>query len=221
MRITLASSGNPNMEYVRDTLEANGVEVFTTSTSSPVELKQRMDDSDFLVLDHTTTLNRRITEAMDDRSRIIEMSPAKVPMGRFRGEVISVGLMEVRTMGSGEYKYQWTMISDITREDSDSIMPRVFGSQGFLEATAAGFDKAASELLVKPYIMYLLSRKISDLDQDPVTTHYSHLQAMSREVNNYNIDFIRDLLRNNPHTGEIFASMEENTKRVWNEMSLY
>ena len=69
--------------------------------------------------------------------------------------------------------------------------------------------------------MSLLARKVSDLDFIPRTKEYEKVLDLSRAVTNYNVDYMRDLIRNNPHTSEIFSKMEENLKRVWNELSFY
>ena len=66
-----------------------------------------------------------------------------------------------------------------------------------------------------------MARKISNLDQVPRTKEYDKILDLSRSVTNYNVESMRDLIRNSPLTGETFSKLEENLKRVWNELSFY
>ena len=199
----------------------NGNEVVRTTRHAARDIEQVSSEFDYIILNYTTSLNRRIIEDLNDRSKIIELSLAKTPMLRYRSDGVSLTLLLEAGAPPDEPKYDLILVTDVSSPVAGAATGKLFSGLDKLEKTAAEHDKMMSELLVKPYIMSLLSRKITDLDQKPATGEYEMILELSRSITNYNIDQIRDLIRNNPHTGEIFAGMEENLKRVWNELSLY
>ena len=222
MKLCLASTANSSGRYLEEVLKSNSHNVFRTRTNNAGEIEDLLGQYDFLVLNFTTSLNRRIIENVVDRSRIVEMSPAKTPMMRYRGEIISLSILRTYNRATDTGGSILTVIEDISREGTREIVEELFGTaMESMSKTAEEHDKLISELLVKPYILSLLSRKISDLDFTPTTPEYDMLLDLSRSIDNYNIDTVRDLLRNNPQTGEIFAGMEASLKRVWNELSNY
>ncbi len=56
---------------------------------NPSRIAVMMQDFDYLVLNHTTTVNRRIISKLENREKVIEFSMAKTPMLQFRGKVVS------------------------------------------------------------------------------------------------------------------------------------
>lgn len=194
------------------------VEVEHSTARTPQAVMEILNQYDLVVLNHMTSQNRRIIEALTDRSKIVEMSIVKTPMLRYSGQVVSLSLMN--ELEGDVQKLTLSSISDVTAPDSQEVISALFPGVQVVEKTAEEHDRLMSELLVKPYIFSLLSRKITDLDQTPKTGEYEMVLEISRYVTNYNIDHIRDMLRNNPNTPEIFSKFEENVKRVWNELSL-
>ncbi len=177
-----------------------------------------MQDFDYLVLNHTTTVNRRIISKLENREKVIEFSMAKTPMLQFRGQVVSLGIIPE----AGEQPRKVVnIITDISRDGYDEVILDLFNGANFVTQDTSKFDAQVSELLVKPYILSLMARKISNLDQVPRTKEYDRILDLSRSVTNYNVESMRDLIRNSPLTGEIFSKLEENLKRVWNELSFY
>ena len=197
---------------------ANGHEVLITAEERPSNLSDVLVEYDYLILNQTTTVNRRIISRMDSRDKVVEFSMAKSPLLQFRDQIISLGIIPE----AGEQQRRTiNIITDLCREGYDEAVQDIFYGANFVTIESSKFDSEVSEVLVKPYVMSLLSRKISDLDYIPRTKEYERILDLSRSVTNYNVDYMRDLLRNNPDTGEIFGKMEENLKRVWNELSFY
>lgn len=220
MKIALVSPDNDNSRFLKSAMEANGCVVTATASESPEAVNSLSETSDFVVLNHTTSLNRRLMGKMNDLSKVVEFSPAKTPFLQSRGKIISLGLLALKDGESG-FSRKIVIVGDISRNGTEGIVDKLFRGTEVLHRESEEFDKMVSELLVKPYVFSLLARKVTDLDYDPVNGEYDSILGLSRSITNYNVDYIRDLIRNNPHTGEIFSSMEENLKRVWNELSLY
>ena len=185
---------------------------------NPSRIAGMMQDFDYLVLNHTTTVNRRIISKLENREKVIEFSMAKTPMLQFRGQVVSLGIIPE----AGEQPRKVVnIITDISRDGYDEVILDLFNGANFVTQDSSKFDVQVSELLVKPYILSLMARKISNLDQVPRTKEYDRILDLSRSVTNYNVESMRDLIRNSPLTGETFSKLEENLKRVWNELSFY
>ncbi len=221
MNILLASPDNTVSRIVTDVLEENGHSVTQTIEKNLQRIVLSYSESDFLVLNHITTFNRRVIEELEDRSRVIDLSLSKTPMNRYKGQFISLSVLVSPPGENRKSGGRFFLMNDLSPENSHETLVKLFGKLEFEQKTAAEYDRMISEVLVKPYIMALVSRKLSDLDYEEATGEYALIQELARLVTNYNIDTIRDLLRNNPHTGTIVASFEENVKRVWNELSNY
>ena len=218
MKILLSSSENEILESIGQLILANRHELTETGESKPSRVAEMAAEYDYIILNQTTTVNRRIISGIENREKVIEFSMAKAPISQFSNQIISLGMIPE----AGEQPRKTvSIITDICREDYDEAVQEIFSGANFITQESSGFDTQVSELLVKPYIMSLLARKVSDLDFIPRTKEYEKVLDLSRAVTNYNVDYMRDLLRNNPHTGEIFGKMEENLKRVWNELSFY
>ncbi len=221
MKILLASPDSTIARIISDLVKENGHDVEIVGGQDIRRITSEYADADMLILNSTTSVNRRILEELDDRSKIVDMSLSKTPMVRYGGQLISISVL---LQPPGDYNQtgaKFMIISDLSRDKANESLEKVFGKVQFDTKTAQENDKIVSEVLVKPYLMALLSRKVADLDYEFPTNEYGMIQDLARIVTNYNIDTIRDLLRNNPHTGEIVASIEENIKRVWNELSNY
>lgn len=218
MKVLISSTSNEVLPVIEQLLSGNGNEFATTGEARPEVLKELTSEFDFLMLNQTTTVNRRIISRLESREKIVEFSMAKAPILAFRDEVVSLGIIPEH----GEQpRKTMSIITDISREGYDEVIQELFSGVNLVTQGSSDFDGQVSELLVKPYIMSLLSRKISDLDYIPRTKEYEQLLDLSRTVTNYNVDYMRDLIRCNPHSGDIFAKVEENLKRVWNELSFY
>lgn len=218
MKLLVSSTDNEALHFLRQLIRSNGHELLVTGQQDPGILSGMVEDYDYFILNQTTTVNRRIASRLGNREKVIDFSMAKAPMLQFRNEIVSLGLIPE----TGEQpRKTMSIITDICREDYDQAVQEIFSGANFITQDSSAFDLEVSELLVKPYIMSLLSRKITDLDHIPKTPEYDRILDLSRSVTNYNIDDMRDLIRNNPHSGEIFSKMEENLKRVWNELSFY
>ena len=221
MKILLASPDTAVSRIVSDLMKENGHEVEIIGGQDVRRISSRYGDADLLILNSTTSINRRIIEDLDERSKIIDMSLSKTPMARYRGQFISISVLVSQPGEESQSGGRFVLIDDLSPDNAGETLEKLFGKAQFEIKGAQENDKMVSEVLVKPYIMALLSRKVSDLDYECPTNEYGMIQDLARIVTNYNIDTIRDLLRNNPHTGEIVASIEENVKRVWNELSNY
>ncbi len=218
MKILISSTENVLLPLIQEILSSNNQDVSVTGEERPGALSDTMEGYDYLVLNQTTTINRRIISKMENRDKIIEFSMAKSPLLQFREQIISLGIIPE----AGEHPRKTvSIITDISRDGYDETIQELFHGANFITLEASKFDDQVTELLVKPYVMSLLSRKVTDLDYIPKTEEYEKVLELSRAVTNYNVDYMRDLLRNNIHTGEIFGKMEENLKRVWNELSFY
>lgn len=218
MKVLVCSAKNEVLDIIVQLMLSNNHELDVTEEERPAKIGSMLEHYDFLVLNHTTTMNRRIISSLENREKTIEFSMAKTPMLQFRNQVVSLGIIPE----AGEQPRKTVnIITDICREGYDEVIQELFNGANFVTQESSKFDAQVSELFVKPYILSLLARKISDLDQVPRTKEYEKILDLSRSVTNYNVEYMRDLIRNNPLTGDIFSKLEENLKRVWNELSLY
>lgn len=221
MKILFASPDNAVFRIVSQMLMERGHLVERQGSSEITDIVAGYSQNDFLFLNHKTSVNRRVIETTEDRSRIVDLSLAKTPMKRYSGQLISLSVLVVPPEGDKRAESRIILVDDISRENAQSTVHDLLGNVNLVTKTAEENDKIVSEVLVKPYLMALLSRKIADLDYTQPTGEYNLVLELARLITNYNVDQIRDLLRNNPHTGEIVANFEENVKRVWNELSNY
>lgn len=218
MKVLVCSTQNEVLDIIVQLLISNKHEMGVSEDENPSRIAGMMQDFDYLVLNHTTTVNRRIISKLENREKVIEFSMAKTPMLQFRGKVVSLGIIPE----AGEQPRKVVnIITDISRDGYDEVILDLFNGANFVTQDTSKFDAQVSELLVKPYILSLMARKISNLDQVPRTKEYDKILDLSRSVTNYNVESMRDLIRNSPLTGEIFSKLEENLKRVWNELSFY
>lgn len=221
MKICVVSEENFLSRFIEENSKDTGNVVERVNTGRPDHVSSLLPDFDYVVLNHRTTLNRRIIENLDDTTKIIDFSLAKTPMLRYRNRIVSLALLNDVSENISEPRYELVVIGDVSAKNAPEIASRIFPGVATVSRTAEEHDRIMSEILVKPYVMSLLARKITDLDQAPRTGEYEMVLELSRYVTNYNVDHIRDLMRNNPFTSEVFSKVEENLKRVWNELSLY
>lgn len=221
LRLCVVSEESFLADFIKGNASASELTVENVHTSDPESVSRLLPDFDYVLMNHRTSLNRRIIEKLEDRTKIIDLSVAKTPMSRYKGQLISLALINKVGEESGKPEYELAVIRDISTENAVAIASQIFPGVQIVEKTSDEHDKLMSEILVKPYIFSLLSRKVTNLDQVPKTGEYEMALELSRYVNNYNIDHIRDLLRNNPYTPEVFSKMEDNLKRVWNELSFF
>lgn len=221
MKVCVVSEENFLSEFIAKNANGNGVTVTRINAANSESVNKILPEYDYVILNHRTSLNRRILEGINDKTRIVDLSVAKTPMLRYKGEIISMALLNCISNDIDKTEYELSIIKDVSTENAAGVASQIFPNVVLVERTAEEHDRLMSEILVKPYILSLLTRKVTNLDQVPRTGEYEMALELSRYVTNYNVDHIRDLLRNNPFTPEIFAKMEENLKRVWNELSLY
>lgn len=220
MKIALVSAEDEKAWFLRDVMLRNGFSVSLDGTQSIQEIEALSRDADFIVLNHTTSMNRRIIDNLDQREKVIELSLAKAPMKRYSGSIISLSLID-RKLPDGRFEMVPVLITDISREGSGDALDTILAGKDYLTMESGEHDKIVAEVLVKPYIISLLARKVTKPDQELFSREYGRILELSKSVTNYNINHIRDIIRNNPNSGDVFGKMEENLKRVWNELSFY
>lgn len=221
MRIIIASPDNAVFRAIAGMASASGHMVERDGSTSVEHTVSKYDDADYLVLNQTSSFNRRAIRAIESRGRIIDLSLSKAQLKGYGSDFISAAVLLTPSDEKTDSQCRIMLAADISLENSEQILRGILGSETVETSTADEIDSAISEMLVKPYIMALLSRKVSDLDYERPSGEYRMVQDLARIITNYNVDQIRDLLRNNPHTGKTIASFEENVKRVWNELSNY
>lgn len=72
------------------------------------------------------------------------------------------------------------LAGDVSPGNSEDILKNILGIENIETSTSDGIDSTVSEVLVKPYIMALLSRKISDLDYEKPSGEYRILPGSSQ-----------------------------------------
>lgn len=221
MNILIASTDNAVFRIIESYVTGAGHQMVRDGTTSVDQIVKKYGEFDYLILNQTTSFNRRVINSINDKRRIIDLSLSKSQMKGYAGQFISAAVLLTPPDQANSSECRIILAGDISLKDSASILKEVMGIVDPESVSAEKLDEIVTELLVKPYIMALLSRKISDLDYENPSGEYRMVQDLARIITNYNIDQIRDLLRNNPNTGKIIASFEENVKRVWNELSNY
>lgn len=221
MKILFASNDNAVYRAISTIIEKTGHQINRIGSTNVDEIVSGYNTNDYLLLNQVSSVNRMVLKNISDRARIIDLSLAKTSMRRYGGQFISLSVLVLPSRELRDLKTRIILATDISSKDSENTIKQILGEIPIEKRTADESDKIISEVLVKPYLLSLISRKVSDLDYEMPTSEYSMVQELARLVTNYNVDQIRDMLRNNPHTGEIVASLEENVKRVWNELSNY
>lgn len=221
MKILIASPDNAVFRIVSGMAKSKGHKVERDGSTSVEHIASRHADSDYLILNQTSSFNRRAIQSIENRGKIIDLSLSKIHLKRYRGQLTSAAVLLTPPDENSSLECRIILADDISLEKSETILREILGADNIESSTTDGIDSTISEVLVKPYIMALLSRKVSNLDYEKPSSEYRMVQDLARIITNYNVDQIRDLLRNNPHTGKTIASFEENVKRVWNELSNY
>ncbi len=221
MKILIASPDNAVFRIVSGKAISNGHQVERDGSTSVEHIASRYGDADYVILNQTSSFNRRVIQAIDERSKLIDLSLSKVQLKRYGGQFTSAAVLLTPPDENSDSECRILLAEDASSENSVKVLEDILGDENIETSTTEGIDSTISEVLVKPYIMALLSRKVSDLDYEKPSGEYRMVQDLARIITNYNVDQIRDLLRNNPHTGKTIASFEENVKRVWNELSNY
>lgn len=221
MKVLIVSNDNLIYRIVKEYLNKKGHQIERNGSTDVQEITSASAGYDFVILNGKISINRRVIENTSKRGRIIDLSLSKGVMKRYEGQITSLSIVVVPSKNGEEERFRFLLAKDISMPESENIIGDLFGMINLESFTSTEIDKIVSEILVKPYLMALLSRKIIDLDFEDPSGEYKLVQELARIVDNYNIDQIRDLMRNNPHTGTIVAKLEENIKRVWNELSNY
>lgn len=221
MKVLIVSNDNLIYRIVKEYLNKKGHQIERNGSTDVQEITSASAGYDFVILNGKISINRRVIENTSKRGRIIDLSLSKGVMKRYEGQITSLSIVAVPSKNGEEERFRFLLAKDISMPESENIIGDLFGMINLESFTSTEIDKIVSEILVKPYLMALLSRKIIDLDFEDPSGEYKLVQELARIVDNYNIDQIRDLMRNNPHTGTIVAKLEENIKRVWNELSNY
>lgn len=221
MKVLVASPDNAVFRIINELLLKQGHTTERIGSVNIDEIVTSSEEYDYLVLNQKTSMNRRITERVDSDGKIVDLSLSKTQMKRYSGKIVSLAIVIVYPGTGNEMDTRFILAEDVSVHNSDEILANLLGVLNLESMISDEIDKLLSEVLMKPYLLALLSRKVSDLDLEKPTAEYRMIQDLARIIDNYNIDQIRDFLRNNPNTGKMIANFEENVKRVWNELSNY
>ncbi len=221
MKILIASPDNAVFRVISERASSNGHQVERDGSTDLKHILSRYGDTDYLLLNQTISFNRRLIHSIENREKIVDLSLSKAQLKGYRGQFISMAVLLTPPDENSDSECRILLAEDISPETASKTLSEILGSDSIESSTSDEIDSTVSEVLVKPYIMALLSRKVSDLDYEKPSGEYRMVQDLAKMITNYNIDQIRDLLRNSPDTGKTIASFEENVKRVWNELSNY
>ncbi len=154
----------------------------------------------------------------NEHPMLVEISSVKTPMKKYSNRVVSIHpLFGPSSIGNPEFR-NILFINDISQPQSLKSIEFLFPGFAITSLTADEHDRLMVELLVRPYILSILSSRTSSGTTRNVTcTSHRKLLDLSSISMAESREVLLDTIRHNPYSKEALKNLRDEMDGLFNE----
>lgn len=219
MKVSIVGSRGRIGSALKDKIIQNGHEItgeFNRGESPDPEILSRSDATILAVPIEDAKL---IIENHGSQSRMIELSSIKVPMKKFSNGIISIHPLFGPASYSNPKFSTILFINDISESGSLDLIRNLFTTNQIVSVTAEEHDRAMADLLVAPYLISILAKRVLAAERKYATPSYTNLQKVASLLDGENPSVVGDTIALNEFTGSVIGQIEEELNRIRGDLN--
>lgn len=194
-----------------------GHEVTPLDAGDSIVVEEIVSRSDLIFLAIPIREAISYIERSPENSKFVEISSVKSPFRKYSGSIISIHpLFGPKSAHSGEAN-QIVFISDISREGSLQIITELFDGYIISGMSAEEHDRAMCNLLVSPYIISKLSKRVLHAEPALSTNSFRKANEISTLIDDESEGVVNDTISLNPYVSEIFGEFRKQIENIMEE----
>ena len=150
---------------------------------------------------------------------LIEISSVKTPLKKYSSRIVSMHPMfGPRSINNPEFR-NILFINDISPQQSLRAIESIFPGFSITSLTADEHDRLMVEMLVRPYVLSLLTIRTSSVVPDKVTcTSHRKMLELSSISQTESREVLLDTIRLNPYSHDAIKLLKDEMERLHNEL---
>lgn len=158
-------------------------------------------------------------EELSGECTLVELSSIKEPMKKFAGEVVSIHpLFGPASFDNLDFKTV-VFANDISPEGSLELVERMFPGNSVVSMTGEEHDRSMADLLVAPYLISMLAKKVLSSSQTIATPSFSNLRRFASLLDGENASVVWDTISLNKFSRNIVEKLEQELNRIRGELN--
>lgn len=174
-----------------------------------------MVDLIFLAVPSTEAV--KFIEQNPGARNFVELSSVKEPFKKYSGTIVSIHPLFGPMSADPKGRKQIAFINDISREGSCGLVRELFSDFDVLSLTADEHDKAMANLLVSPYLLSIISKRLLKADTFLLTNSFRRGIEFSSLIDNENPRIVNDTISLNPYAKDVFHEIQQHVENIMKE----
>jgi len=145
---------------------------------------------------------------------IVELSSVKSPMKRFSGEVVSLHPLFGPASSKNPDFNTILFVNDISPDGSLQKVRELFADSNIASVTAEEHDRAMADLLVAPYAVSMIAKRIVASNQKFVTPSFANLQKIASILDGENSSVVRDTISKNEFSRSVLEQINNEIMEI-------
>lgn len=208
MKVSIIGSKGRIGSVLRERISSAGHEILVGADRDDVIDRSLLEKSDLVVLAVPQDEAIRLMETYGETCRIVEITSVKSPMRRFSGKVISIHpLFGPASWGNPDFNTV-LFVNDISPEGSITEIRELFPGKNIISVTATEHDRSMADLLVAPYAISMIAKKLVSREQKFVTPSFANLQKLASILDGENASVVKDTISRNEFTASLLEEID-------------
>lgn len=208
MKVSIIGSKGRIGSILRNRISSTGHEVLLEVDRNDAIEKSLLEQSDMVILALPQDEAVRFIDSYGETCTLVEITSVKSPMKRFSGEVISIHpLFGPASWGDPDFNTV-LFVNDISPEGSISKVRELFPDKNVVSVTATEHDRSMADLLVAPYAISMLAKRLVSKEQKFVTPSFTHLQRLASILDGENSAVVMDTISRNEFTRPLLEQID-------------
>lgn len=219
MKVSIIGSNGRIGSTLVKKLKQSGHEIVTAvDRDEPID-PEKLKSSDVTVLAVPLGEMEYLIEKYGEESLLVELSSVKSQMKRFAGRVISIHPL----FGPSSYlnpDFNTVLfVDDISPAGSIDRIRELFPESEVVSVTAQEHDKSMASLLVAPYAISMIAKKLTAAHRKFVTPSFANLRKIATALDGENASVVKDTIFRNEFTGSILDEIDNEIMEIRSELN--
>lgn len=214
MKVSIIGSKGRIGSTLREKISGAGHEILLEADrNEPIDMA-RLKSSDLVILAVPQDEAIKLIGTYGDDCTIVEITSVKSPMKKYSGKVISIHPLFGPASWEDPSFNTVLYVNDISPEGSITRIQELFPGHNVVSVTAKEHDSSMADLLVAPYAISMIARRIVSRQQKFVTPSFANLQKIASILDGENSSIVMDTISRNEFTSSLLEQIDNEIMEI-------
>ncbi len=207
MKVSIIGSKGRIGSTIREKIAGGGHTILLEADRNEPISTVKLHDSDLVILAVPQDEAISLIGKYGEECTMVELTSVKSPMEKFSGKVISIHPLFGPASWENPDFNTVLFVNDISPEGSMEKIQQLFPGHNVVSVTAKEHDMSMADLLVAPYAISMIAKRIVSRQQKFVTPSFVNLQKIAAILDGENSSVVRDTMSRNEFTNMLLEQI--------------